>query len=81
MEKMHFERLITEVEKRTAIWDPRDQKHCNRDFVSKCWWDIGNALILEGFTNKTQTPILSKFSNDIPLAWQLSFWAHKIGPK
>ena len=48
MEKIHFERLITEVEKRTAIWDPRDQKHCNRDFVSKCWWDIGNALILEG---------------------------------
>ena len=77
MVKMDFERLITEIEKRPTIWDPRDQKHCNRVFVSKCWWDIGNVLILEGFTNKTQTPILSNFSNDIPLAWQLSFWTHR----
>ena len=30
--KMDFELLIIEYEKRPAIWDPRDPKHCNRDF-------------------------------------------------
>ena len=28
---MHFELLIIEVEKRPAIWDPRDPKHCHRE--------------------------------------------------
>ena len=60
MEKMDFERIITEVEKRPAIWGPRDPKHCNRDFVSKCWWEIGNELSLEVCTSKTQIFNLKK---------------------
>ena len=32
---MDIELLISEVEKRPAIWDPRDPKHCNRDRILK----------------------------------------------
>ena len=32
---MDIELLISELEKRPAIWDIRDPKHCNRDRLLK----------------------------------------------
>ena len=32
---MDIELLISELEKRPAIWDLRDPKHCNRDRLVK----------------------------------------------
>ena len=45
---MDFELLITEIEQRPAIWDPRDPKHCNRDLIKKYWSEIAHVLQLEG---------------------------------
>ena len=45
---MDFELLITEIEQRPAIWDPRDPKHCNRDLIKKYWSEIAQVLQLEG---------------------------------
>ena len=45
---MDFELLLTEIEQRPAIWDPRDLKHCNRDLLKKYWYEIAHILQLEG---------------------------------
>ena len=45
---MDFELFISEVEKRPAIWDPRDPKHCNRDFTAKCWAEVAEIMQSEG---------------------------------
>ena len=47
---MDFELLIIEIGKKPAKWDPRDPKHCNKDFVTKCWSEIAEVLQLEGMS-------------------------------
>ena len=47
--KMDFELFIIEIENRDAIWDPREPKHCNRDFAIKFWSKIADLLKLEGY--------------------------------
>ena len=50
---MDIERLISEVEKRLAIWDPRDSKHCNRDLIVIYWAEISENVQLQGMYRNT----------------------------
>ena len=45
---MDIELLISEVEKRPAIWDPRDPKHCNRGLIAIYWAEISENVQLQG---------------------------------
>ena len=45
---MDVENLITLVYSRPAIWDSRDKKHADRDFIARQWENIGSDLNCEG---------------------------------
>ena len=45
---MDAERLIALVQEETAIWDCKNEKHANLDFVHKSWIKIAAELGCEG---------------------------------
>ena len=45
---MDYETLISEVERRPALWDSKDIEHCNRDLVYKKWTEVADILGFEG---------------------------------
>ena len=47
---MDIECLITSVYNRPAIWDSREKKHADREFIAKHWEEIGKDLNCEGIS-------------------------------
>eukprot|EP00795_Rhopilema_esculentum_P009092 gene9092-16747_t len=44
---MDFELLISEVKKRSALWDPKNPNHSNRGFTEKCWTEVAEVMRLK----------------------------------
>ena len=59
--------LIAEMQKKSAIWDPKDALQCNRGI--KYWWEIVNQLNVEGLYKENKIHLV-KLSNNIWLIKQ-----------
>ena len=65
---MEIECLLTSVYNRPAIWDSREKKHADRDFIAKQWEEIGKDLNCEGisyqilyFTAQYKIRVISRY--------------------
>ena len=57
---MDVELFISEVEKWPAIWNIKDPKHSNRDFMGKCWAEVPEIMQSQDFYQKIVNISVSK---------------------
>ncbi len=50
MPKIESEKLISEVEKRPALWDMRTKEYSDRIVKKQCWKEIGDLFATEEMT-------------------------------
>ena len=55
---MDNEGLMADIQKKLAIWEPKDDRHCNRDIATKCWREIANQLNVEGLYKKSKVHLV-----------------------